>query len=75
MKKISFNDNWLYNGKAITLPHDAMLHENRDPNAQCGSAGAFFPDGEYVYEKRFERPAAEHWPSSGQARLGRSKSR
>lgn len=59
MKKTSFNDNWLYKGQTVTLPHDAMLHEQRDPNAKCGSAGAFFPDGEYVYEKSFQRPAAE----------------
>ena len=60
MKKTSFNDNWIYNGKAITLPHDGMLHGQRDPKAASGSAGAFFPDGEYVYEKTFARPAAEH---------------
>ena len=60
MRKISFNDNWTYKGQTITLPHDAMLHEQRDPNAISGSAGAFFPDGEYVYEKTFPRPAAEH---------------
>lgn len=60
MKKTAFNDNWIYRGQTVTLPHDAMLHEKRDPEAACGSAGAFFPDGEYVYEKTFLRPAAEH---------------
>ncbi|MBR1566724.1 MAG: glycoside hydrolase family 2 protein, partial [Oscillospiraceae bacterium] len=60
MKKTSFNDNWRYKGQTVTLPHDAMLHEKRDPNAVCGSAGAFFPDGDYVYEKTFPRPEAEH---------------
>ena len=60
MKKTSFNDNWLYKGQTVTLPYDAMLHEQRDPKATCGSAGAFFSDGEYVYEKTFQRPAAEH---------------
>ncbi|MBR1780715.1 MAG: hypothetical protein IJ751_04850 [Oscillospiraceae bacterium] len=60
MKKSSFNDNWLYQSQTVTLPHDAMLHEPRDPNAKSGSAGAFFPDGEYVYEKKFQRPVAEH---------------
>ena len=60
MKRTSFNDNWIYKGETISLPHDAMLHEQRDPNAACGSAGAFFPDGEYVYEKKFLKPAAEH---------------
>ncbi len=60
MRKTAFIDHWTYDGKPITLPHDAMLHEARDPKAKSGSAGAFFPDGEYVYEKTFERPAAEH---------------
>ena len=60
MKKTAFNDNWIYRGQSVILPHDAMLHEARDPDAKSGSAGAFFPDGEYVYEKTFERPAAEH---------------
>ena len=60
MKKRNFNSGWYCNGSAVTLPHDAMLHEARDPNAACGSAGAFFPDGEYVYEKTFPRPEAEH---------------
>ena len=60
MRKKSFNDNWLYKGRTVTLPHDAMLHEQRNPKAACGSAGAFFPDGEYVYEKTFDRPLAEH---------------
>lgn len=60
MKKTLFNDGWVCNGKAVTLPHDAMLHGQRRPDAASGSAGAFFPDGEYVYEKTFIRPAAEH---------------
>ena len=60
MKKTTFNENWIYNGQSVALPHDAMIHEQRNPNAACGSAGAFFPDGEYVYEKTFERPEAEH---------------
>ena len=60
MKKTGFNNNWIYKGQPVTLPHDAMLHEQRDPKAASGSAGAFFPDGEYVYEKTFERPASEH---------------
>ena len=60
MKKIGFNNNWQYKDQMITLPHDAMLHEARRADAPCGSAGAFFPDGEYVYEKKFARPDAEH---------------
>ena len=60
MKKTSFNDSWYCNGAAVTLPHDAMIHEKRRADAACTGAGAFFPDGEYVYEKTFDRPAAAH---------------
>jgi len=60
MKKISFNDNWTCNGKAVTLPHDAMIHETRVPGHASGSAQAFFPGGSYVYEKTFQKPDAEH---------------
>ena len=60
MKKTRFQDNWFCNGKPVTLPHDAMLGEQRDANAPCASAGAFFPGGKYVYEKSFMRPDAEH---------------
>ena len=60
MKKTAFNDNWTCNGKTVTLPHDAMIHEQRRPDAKSGSAGAFFPNGEYVYEKSFQRPTAGH---------------
>ena len=60
MKKIGFNQNWSCNGQAVTLPHDAMIHEKRVPGHASGSAQAFFPGGSYVYEKTFEKPNAEH---------------
>lgn len=60
MKKVSFNDDWIYNSTPVSLPHDAMIHSQRSPEAACGSAGAFFADGEHIYEKRFQRPGAEH---------------
>lgn len=60
MKRVSWNDNWTVNGEAVTLPHDAMLHTDRRPDAPSGSAGAFFAGGEWVYEKRFQKPRAEH---------------
>ena len=44
----------------VTLPHDAMIHRPRVPDAPSGSAQAFFPGGTYVYEKTFQRPEAEH---------------
>ena len=60
MIKQAFNEQWIFNGEEINLPHDAMLHEKRDPKAACGSAGAFFPGGKYTYEKKFLRPDAAH---------------
>ena len=60
MKKSLFTDNWTCNGTPVTVPHDAMLHGQRDPEAACKGAGAYFPDGSWVYEKTFDRPEAEH---------------
>lgn len=60
MNKISFNENWMCNGKEVTLPHDAMIHEERKPDNPSGTAQAFFPGGKYVYEKTFDRPKCEH---------------
>ena len=64
MKKESFNNGWMFCKEdvsaAVTLPHDAMIHQNREPDAPSGSAQAYFPGGTYVYEKRFSRPDAEH---------------
>ena len=60
MRKTAFVNDWTCNGKPVTLPHDAMIHEERRPDAKSGSAGACFPDGKYVYEKTFERPASDH---------------
>ncbi len=60
MKKISFNDNWIFYKKGdaerqtLTLPHDAMIHEKREPDCKSGSAGAYFPGGIYCYEKKLE---------------------
>ena len=60
MQKRAFHDIWTCNGQPVTLPHDAMLHGERKPEAPSGSAGAFFPGGKYVYEKHFYRPGAAH---------------
>jgi hypothetical protein len=65
MKKTAFNDNWIFgkenNGmrSPVTLPHDAMILEKRDPKSSSGSASAFFPGGRYVYEKSFSAP--KYW--------------
>lgn len=58
-----FNDNWQFwkqncaDKQTIILPHDAMIHEERQPNGAGGSAHGFFPGGVYVYEKTFTAPA------------------
>jgi len=57
MKKISFNEDWIYEGKSVRLPHDAMLEAGRDPKSPGGSANGFFRGGEYIYEKKFHAPA------------------
>lgn len=57
MKKQSFNTGWTCNGKPVTLPHDAMIHEQRTADAVGGSAHGFFPGGVYTYEKTFPAPA------------------
>ncbi|MBO6053835.1 MAG: glycoside hydrolase family 2 protein, partial [Clostridia bacterium] len=60
MKKTPFNRNWMFEGKPVTLPHDAMLHTERRASNPSGSAGAYFGGGRFVYEKTFARPDAEH---------------
>ncbi len=59
MKRQSFNENWLCNGQPVTLPHDAMIHEKRQPDAPGGSGHAYFPGGVYTYEKQFEVSAEQ----------------
>lgn len=54
MKKVRFNDGWVCNGKAVHIPHDAMIHEKRDPKAPGGSAHGYFPGGKYIYKKNFD---------------------
>lgn len=58
-----FNHNWQFwkqgctDKQTVTLPHDAMIHEQREPNGAGGSAHGCFPGGVYVYEKSFIAPA------------------
>ncbi len=62
MRKQDFNQDWIFykeggQGKqAVTLPHDAMLHEKRDPQSPGTHAAAYFPGGKYIYEKEFTAP-------------------
>ena len=59
MFRTEFNDGWEYNGRMVTLPHDAMLEAPRKAESAGGSANAYFPGGEYIYEKKFMVP--EEW--------------
>ena len=62
MKKIDFNDNWLFGKQGsgekqtVTLPHDAQISEKRSKDASDGGHG-YFPGGIYTYEKIFAIPA------------------
>lgn len=63
MNATPFHDGWTFrrqgseSTQTVTLPHDAMIHERREPDGAGGSAHAFFPGGVYVYEKDFTAPA------------------
>ena len=41
---------------AVTLPHDAMLGEQRSRAGATGSHGGYFPGGRYIYTKTWETP-------------------
>lgn len=45
--------------KKVTLPHDAMVEEERTPDTRNGSQTGFYPGGLYHYGKKFFAP--EEW--------------
>ena len=64
MKQQPFHSGWTFRKRgseaiSVELPHDATIHEKRDPDSASGTGGAFFPGGFYIYEKTFEAP--ESW--------------
>jgi len=64
MRRIDFNSGWKFAKESeelypVILPHDAMIHEQRDLESMGGSGIAFFPGGKYIYEKTFQVP--EEW--------------
>lgn len=59
MNKVSFNENWIYNGTAVTLPHDAMITAPRSAQMPSGGGCGYFQGGIYEYEKTFVAP--EEW--------------
>ncbi|WP_284748247.1 glycoside hydrolase family 2 TIM barrel-domain containing protein [Amycolatopsis sp. RTGN1] len=72
MKRISFNEDWQVRSKVnpfaelsgnavpykpVTLPHDAMIGQNRiDSRVEEGAAGAYFRGGVFEYRKIFFVP-------------------
>ncbi|HJB82975.1 MAG TPA: DUF4982 domain-containing protein [Candidatus Mediterraneibacter intestinavium] len=68
MIKINFNQGWYFGKDAggmfcaaeeqvpVTLPHDAMILEERSADNPSGNAGGFFPGGNYLYSKTFHIP-------------------
>lgn len=59
MKKIIINKDWLFykdgaevSKSKVDLPHDAMIHEKRDPATPNGTNTGFLPGGKYVYVKK-----------------------
>lgn len=67
MLQMDFCKNWKFGRLGeeekifVNLPHDAMIHEERAPECESGSAGAYFPGGVYEYDKVFDVPA--EWKS------------
>lgn len=53
LEKLQFSQS---NTAMLTLPHDAMIHEKRDPNTQNGAQTGFYPGGNYEYVKTFDAP-------------------
>lgn len=73
MTRTSFNEEWEVRPSAglfaelagtpapprpVTLPQDAMIERERDPDVPGGPASGFFPGGIYAYERTFHVPEA-----------------
>lgn len=62
MRTEDFCKNWMFRKKGegeyqtVILPHDAMIHEQRQPDSAGGSGHGYFPGGIYEYEKHFTAP-------------------
>jgi beta-galactosidase len=67
--RISFNEGWTVGKKRgffnlapdetpvhVTLPHDAMIGQKRNPEAVSGTKKGFFPDKTWEYVKKFDVP-------------------
>lgn len=58
-----FNEGWTFWSDGdekrvqVTLPHDAMIHQNRSKDTPGGNAVGYFPGGVFHYEKAFDVPS------------------
>lgn len=65
MKKIAFNDNWIFissrnqEKQTVSLPHDAALREKRTADSAGGVNTGWFEGADYVYEKQFDSSLTE----------------
>lgn len=53
---IQINNDWIFQKEnhqpiSINLPHDAMIHEQRDKNCINGVNSGYYPGGKYTYKK------------------------
>ena len=64
MTRTLFDEDWEYSRAGsgvwtlIDLPHDAMLHEERDPDLPSGHHTGWYPGGGYTYRKTWRAPDA-----------------
>lgn len=62
MKAVSFNRNWIFTQEGtdrretVILPHDAMIHTDRDPGQPIFFLLAGYHGGKYCYEKEYIPP-------------------
>lgn len=77
MHRQQFNDGWTVSQGAswtgqqgasaaqpVTLPHDAMIREQRNPSTPNGRHTGFFPGGTYVYQRTFTLSDAPNEPDN-----------
>lgn len=62
-----WNDGWTFcreneesQAKMVTLPHDAMIYEKRQPKCINSYNTGYYPGGAYLYSKRFWVAEAKH---------------
>ncbi len=65
MQNLDFNQNWRFRHleegewEEVSIPHDAMIYEDRNLDNDSGTNACWFTGRDYEYEKEFEAP--EEW--------------